>query len=67
MGTKTNPDGDGGLRCPSCNGRDVVASLPRHFWDEIMRGWGRLPKQCRTCGRRFYVREPRRTASEPRA
>jgi hypothetical protein len=47
------------LRCPSCRGRDVVADFPRNFWDEIMRGWGRLPKHCRTCGRRFHVKERR--------
>jgi hypothetical protein len=36
---------------------DVVGSLPRHLWDEIMRGFGRVPKQCRSCGKRFYIYE----------
>jgi hypothetical protein len=45
------------LRCPRCNRTDVVPSLPRHFWDEVMRGFGRTPKQCRYCGKRFYVFE----------
>jgi hypothetical protein len=43
------------LRCPRCFNLDVVSSLPRHFWDEVMRGFGRVPKQCRACGKRFYV------------
>jgi hypothetical protein len=34
-----------------------VPSLPRHFWDELMRGFGKIPKQCRHCGKRFYVFE----------
>jgi hypothetical protein len=29
--------------------------MPRNFWDEVMRGFGRLPKQCRGCAKRFYV------------
>jgi hypothetical protein len=43
------------LRCPRCNKTDVVQSLPRHFWDEVMRGFGRIPKQCRSCGKRFFI------------
>jgi len=45
------------LRCPRCNNTDVVPSLPRHFWDELMRGFGRTPKHCRSCGKRFYQYE----------
>jgi transcription elongation factor Elf1 len=43
------------FRCPRCNNTDVVPSLPRHFWDELMRGFGRVPKHCRRCDKRFYV------------
>jgi len=31
--------------------------MPRHFWDELMRSFGRIPKQCRRCGKRFHVLE----------
>jgi hypothetical protein len=60
--TTPNSAGEQRLRCPTCHGIDVVADIPKHFWDEIMRGWGRLPKQCRGCGRRFYVKEKRPAA-----
>jgi hypothetical protein len=31
--------------------------MPRNFWDEVMRGFGRLPKHCRACGKRFFALE----------
>jgi hypothetical protein len=37
---------------------DIVPSLPQNFWDEMMRGFGRIPKHCRACGKRFFVRVP---------
>jgi hypothetical protein len=42
----------------------VVQSFPRHLWDEIMRGFGRVPKQCRYCGKRFYVVDPSFSAAK---
>jgi len=36
---------------------DVVPSLPRNFWDELMRSFRRIPKHCRACGKRFYIRD----------
>ena len=38
--------------------------MPRNFIDELMRGFGKVPKQCRGCGNRFYVRETVRTAAK---
>jgi hypothetical protein len=32
--------------------------MPRNFWDELMRGFGKVPKHCRSCGKRFFVRDP---------
>jgi hypothetical protein len=46
----------GDLRCPRCFGKDVVPSLPRGFWDALMKDLGKLPRHCRSCGKRFYVR-----------
>jgi hypothetical protein len=31
--------------------------MPRGLWDEIMRGAGRIPRHCRYCGKRFYVKQ----------
>jgi hypothetical protein len=31
--------------------------MPRNFWDELMRSFGKVPKHCRGCGKRFYLRE----------
>jgi len=45
----------GELRCPRCMSRDVVPSMPRGLWDEIMRGAGRIPRHCRYCGKRFHA------------
>jgi transcription elongation factor Elf1 len=53
----------GELRCPRCFSKDVAVSAPRGFRDEFMAAWGRAPKHCRACGRRFYVRV--RKAEEP--
>ena len=45
----------GELRCPRCFSRDIVPSLPRGLLDSLMGSWGRIPKHCRACGRRFYI------------
>jgi hypothetical protein len=45
----------GELRCPRCLRRDIVASLPRGWMDALMLGFGRIPRHCRSCGKRFYV------------
>jgi len=47
----------GELRCPRCFKRDIAPSLPRGILDAIMKSWHRVPRHCRACGRRFYVRE----------
>jgi hypothetical protein len=47
----------GELRCPRCMSKDLAASLPRGMWDAIMRALHRIPRHCRVCGRRFFVRE----------
>jgi hypothetical protein len=52
----------GSLICPRCGRRDIVPSMPRNFIDELMRSFGKLPKHCRGCGKRFYVRETGGTA-----
>ena len=44
----------GELRCPHCWNRDIVPSMPRGIWDEMMRWLGRVPRHCRFCGRRFH-------------
>jgi len=46
----------GELRCPRCMSRDIVPSMPRGIWDDIMSGAGRLPRHCRYCGKRFYAK-----------
>jgi hypothetical protein len=46
----------GELRCPRCFMRDIVPSLPRGWQDAVMRWFGRIPRHCRSCGKRFYVR-----------
>jgi hypothetical protein len=35
--------------------RDIVSSMPRGWKDAIMLGFGRIPRHCRSCGKRFYV------------
>jgi hypothetical protein len=46
----------GELRCPRCFGKDIVPSLPRGFLDALMHEIGRIPRHCRFCEKRFYVR-----------
>jgi hypothetical protein len=46
----------GELRCPRCMSKDLAPSLPRGLWDAIMRGSGRLPRHCRSCGKRFHAK-----------
>jgi len=46
----------GELRCPRCLSRDIVPSKPRGILDMFMDGQGRIPRHCRSCGKRFYVR-----------
>jgi len=43
------------LRCPRCRRRDIVPSLPRGITDMFMEGLGKIPRHCRSCGKRFYV------------
>jgi len=46
----------GELRCPRCFGKDIVPSMPRGWRDSIMSTLGRIPRHCRFCEKRFYVR-----------
>jgi hypothetical protein len=46
----------GDVRCPRCLGKDLVPSLPRGIWDSIMKEMGKVPRHCRSCGKRFYLR-----------
>jgi hypothetical protein len=45
----------GEIRCPRCRRSDIVPSLPRGILDDLMSGMGRIPRHCRSCGKRFYV------------
>jgi hypothetical protein len=53
----------GELRCPRCFGRDIVPSLPRGIGDAVMRRIGRIPRHCRSCGKRFYAAQARIAAA----
>jgi hypothetical protein len=46
----------GELRCPRCFGKDIVPSMPRGWRDAVMQACGRIPRHCRFCACRFYVR-----------
>jgi hypothetical protein len=46
----------GDLRCPRCISKDLAPSLPHGWLDALMQAWGRIPKHCRACGKRFYAR-----------
>lgn len=39
--------------------------MPRGIWDEIMRRFDRIPRHCRSCGRRFHpkVQDVKRSAA----
>jgi hypothetical protein len=45
----------GDLRCPRCFGKDLVFTASRGLLDAIMRRYGKIPRHCRFCGKRFYV------------
>ena len=44
------------LRCPKCMSLDIAPCVPRGMRDEMMINSGKTPKQCRYCGKKFYVR-----------
>jgi len=46
----------GDVRCPRCFGKDLVPSLPRGVLDALMKKMGKVPRHCRSCGNRFYLR-----------
>jgi hypothetical protein len=46
----------GEVRCPRCFGKDIVPSLPRGWRDAVMGTFGRIPRHCRFCAKRFYIR-----------
>ena len=54
----------GEVRCPRCFGKDIVPSMPRGLRDAVMRVFGGIPRHCRFCGCRFYIRWPR-SAADP--
>ena len=43
---------------------DIVPSLPNGIIDDLMQAWGRVPKHCRCCGRRFYARAKKPAAKQ---
>jgi len=45
----------GELRCPRCFGKDIVPSMHRGLVDTLMAHFGRVPRHCRFCGKRFYA------------
>jgi hypothetical protein len=45
----------GEVRCPRCFHKDIVPSLPRGLRDTVMSWFGRIPRHCRFCEKRFYV------------
>ena len=55
----------GDVRCPRCFGKDIVPSMPRGWRDAVMRLFGGIPRHCRFCECRFYVRWPSCAASDP--
>jgi hypothetical protein len=46
----------GEIRCPRCFGLDLVPSRSRGVLDAVMRRFGRVPRHCRFCEKRFFVR-----------
>ena len=46
----------GELRCARCFSRDIAPCIPAGLRDTIMGRFARVPKICRFCGKRFYVR-----------
>lgn len=53
------------LRCPKCHGCDVVHSLRHGMMDLVMHRFGREPRHCRFCGRRFYIDPKKIGQAEP--
>jgi hypothetical protein len=53
----------GELRCPRCFGKDIVPSMPRGWRDALMLAFGKIPRHCRFCECRFYVRPTKRAAA----
>jgi hypothetical protein len=45
----------GELRCPRCFHKDIVASMPRGLRDAVMSWFGKIPRHCRSCEKRFYI------------
>ena len=46
----------GDLRCPRCFEKDIVPSRPCGFLDAVMKKLGRVPRHCRFCEKRFYIK-----------
>jgi hypothetical protein len=51
------------IRCPSCDGVDIRHSLQRGILDAVMSAFGKSPRRCRFCERRFYVPHDRTRAA----
>jgi hypothetical protein len=60
---KTNSEEPEVLRCPRCFNMDIVPSKPIGVIDEVRVSWGKIPKHCRYCGKRFWVRGTLRVVS----
>jgi len=57
----------GETRCPRCFGKDIVSSMPRGWLDALMHQLGRIPRHCRFCEKRFYIRNGVAVTATPRA
>jgi len=44
---------------------DIVPSMPRGVSDLFMEGLGKVPRHCRSCGKRFYVDAARVQSTAP--
>jgi ribosomal protein S27E len=57
----------GDVRCPSCFHLDIVPSMPRGWIDALMGRFGKIPRHCRSCGKRFYIPAQSRGGPAPAA
>ena len=44
---------------------DIAPSMPRGISDLFMEGLGKVPRHCRSCGKRFYVDAARAQSPAP--
>ena len=51
--------------CPKCGSVDIRESLRHRTLDSLMAVFSLRPRRCRTCRKRFFVRDLREAAAEP--